>query len=225
MDMESSKISFTKVDRPLSQAKAYYTRLSRIYDWLAASEKQFIRQGLDTLDPRPGERILEIGFGTGYAQKRIIREVADGLSAGLDLSEGMSRISKINLARAGFEQHLALLISDTLPIPFQSNIFDGIFSSFTLELFDSPQIPEVLEECRRVLRPGGRLVIVSLSKDAPLPLMGRIYEKLHNRFPHLLDCRPIPVLQIIKEAGFRIHHSIQTRMWGLPVMIVEATRG
>jgi ubiquinone/menaquinone biosynthesis C-methylase UbiE len=220
--MESHEITFTKVDRPLSQAKAYYTRLSRIYDWLAASEKRFIRQGLDMLDPQPGERILEIGFGTGYAQKRIIQDVADGLSAGLDLSDGMGRISKINLTKAGLEDDLALLISDTLPMPCRSNIFDGVFSSFTLELFDTPQIPEILKECQRVLRPGGRMVVVSLSKDAPLTMIARIYERLHVSFPSLLDCRPIPVLQIFNKAGFRIHQNIQTKMWGLPVIIVEA---
>jgi demethylmenaquinone methyltransferase/2-methoxy-6-polyprenyl-1,4-benzoquinol methylase len=196
--------------------------LSRIYDWLAASEKKFINQGLDLLNPLEGDKILEIGFGTGFAQENIIRAVGAGLSAGLDLSIGMGIVAKRNLSRAGLAEQMILVLSDTLPIPFPRRSFDGIFSSFTLELFDSPEIPEVLKECRRVLKVGGRLVIVSLSKDDPLPLMGRIYEKFHINYPRLLDCRPIPAKELLEKAGFEIRDAIKTNMWGLPVIILDA---
>ena len=64
--MKSAEIEFSRVKRPLQEAEEYYSRLSKVYDWLAASEKRFIRQGLDILNPQPEEYILEIGFGTGY---------------------------------------------------------------------------------------------------------------------------------------------------------------
>ena len=53
---------FSRVNRPVQAAESYYSRLSRVYDLLASSEKRFIRQGLDLLDPHPGEMILKIGF-------------------------------------------------------------------------------------------------------------------------------------------------------------------
>ena len=206
----------------MSEAERYYSRLSRVYDWLAASEKKFIDQGLELLNPLEGEKILEIGFGTGYAQEKIIRAVGAGLSAGIDLSAGMGFSAKRNLSKAGLADGMALVLSNTLPIPFPRGSFEGIFSSFTLELFDSPEIPEVLKECRRVLEVGGRLIIVSLSKDDPLPLAGKIYEKLHNRYPRLLDCRPIPARELLEKAGFEIQKVIKTSMWGLPVTILDA---
>ena len=210
------------MNRPVQAAESYYSNLSRFYDWLASSEKRFIRLGLALLHPRPGERILEIGFGTGYAQQYIAQSVKNGLSAGLDLSIGMGRVAQRRLSRAGLLDQVDLVQSDTLPIPCQEGVFDGVYTGFTLELFDSPHIPEVLSECQRVLKPGGRLVIVSLSKDRPLGLMGRMYESFHDHFPKLADCRPIPVRHLVEEAGFEIQESMEYKMWGIPVMIITA---
>ena len=222
--MKSQDIEFSRVTRSVKDAEKYYSRLSRVYDWLAASEKRFIHQGLEVLNPRLGEYILEIGFGTGFAQKKIITSIGDGLSAGLDLSSGMARTCHQNLVKAGIIQKQALVINDTLPIPFQSGIFDGVFTSFTLELFDTPQLSFVLKETLRVLKDNGRLVIVCLSKDYPLPLAGRFYEKIHNRYPRLADCRPIPVIQLVNNENYQIKGAIHTRMWGLPVTILEAIK-
>jgi demethylmenaquinone methyltransferase/2-methoxy-6-polyprenyl-1,4-benzoquinol methylase len=212
--------SFTRVNRPPSAAEAYYTVLAPWYDLLAASEKKYILQGVELLNPSPGESILEIGFGTGYAQLQIAGLLKGGRSAGLDLSTGMCRIAHNKIARAGLAEQINLIQSNSLPIPFQSNVFDGIFTSFTLELFDSPHIPTLLEECRRVLKRGGRFVVVSLSKDRPLPWMGKMYERLHTHFPTLLDCRPIPVRSLVREAGFMYREDHETRMWGLPVILL-----
>ncbi len=195
---------YSRVARPVRAAENYYSNLSGIYDILASSEKRYVRRGLDLLDPQTGEWILEIGYGTGYAQQRIAQLVREGFSTGLDLSVGMGRVAQRKIIRAGLQDRVGLVQSDTLPIPYPADIFDGIFSSFTLELFDSPLIPLVLGECRRVLKPGGRLVIVSLSRDNPLGSMGKIYESFHNHFPNWADCRPIPVKILVKDAGFSI---------------------
>jgi len=213
---------FSRVNRPVQAAESYYSSLSGIYDLLASSEKRFIRLGLALLYPQPGEWILEIGFGTGYAQQYIARSVESGISVGLDLSSGMAQVAQKRLSRLGILDQVGLVQSNTMPIPFQGGFLDGIFTSFTLELFDSPHIPEVLSECRRVLKPGGRLVIVSLSKDRPLGLMGRMYESFHDRFSKLADCRPIPVRHLVEEAGFEIQESMEYKMWGIPVIIVTA---
>lgn len=213
---------FSRVNRPVQAAESYYSNLSKIYDWLASSEKRFIRLGLVLLHPQPGERILEIGFGTGYAQQYIAQSVKNGLSAGLDLSIGMGRVAQRRLSRAGLLDQVDLMRSDTLPIPCQEGVFDGIFTSFTLELFDSPLIPEVLDEIRRVLKPRGRLVVVSLSKDRQLGLVGKTYESFHNRFPKWADCRPIPAKRLIEERGFKIQESCEYKMWGIPVINILA---
>ena len=219
--MNSSDLSYSRVNRPFSEAEKYYSSLSSFYDLLASSEKKYIKAGLDLLDPQDGERILEIGSGTGYAQIHLSKILDNGLCVGLDLSTGMCQIAQKKLIQAGLSSQSDIIRSDTLPIPFKTGIFDAVFTSFTLELFDSPQIPNVLSECRRVLKPYGRIVVVSLSKDDPLPWAGRLYEWLHDRFPKYLDCRPIPTKFLLEEAGFEIIKDQITLMWGLPVIIAQ----
>ena len=220
--MGSPPENFSRVNRSLAKAGKYYSRLAPWYDLLASSEKRFIRRGLELLDPKPGQWILEIGFGTGYAQERIIPILENGFSAAVDLSLGMADQAHKKLRIAGFLDRSGLAISDSLPLPFSPNTFDSLFSSFTLELFDTPQLPVVLTECRRVLKPGGTLVIVSLSKDQPLGIMGQLYERFHDRFPALADCRPIPVSRLLEENGFNVIESEHDRLWGIPVTLVAS---
>lgn len=214
---------YLPVNRSLSQAADYYSRLAPWYDLLASSEKRFIRAGLDLLNPQPAERILEIGFGTGYALKRIIPHLKGGFCAGLDLSPGMAYQTRDRLQRAGLLNKAGLVCSDSLPLPCAGNSFDAVFSSFTLELFDTPHIPILLGEIGRVLKPTGRLVVVSLSKDQPLGLMGKLYERFHMRFPALADCRPIPVRQVIEENGFCTRKIEFGKLWGLPVALLSGS--
>lgn len=216
-------LEYSRVNRPVLAAEGYYSKLSRVYDWLASSEKRFLRLGLALLQPQPGERILEIGYGTGYSQQIIAQNIGKGLSVGLDLSTGMGQVAQKRLSRAGIADQVKLVQSNTLPIPIKEGIFDGVFCSFTLELFDTPIIPDVLNNIQRVLKPDGRLVIVSLSKDQPLGLMGKFYESFHNLFPKWADCRPIPIKYLLKENGFFIQESYNYKMWGIPVGIVLAT--
>lgn len=214
---------YSRVDRPLSSASQYYNKLAPWYDILAASEKRFIRAGLKLLDPQPDERILEIGFGTGYALERIIFQLKNGYCAGIDLSPTMASLARKKLLRGDLMARAGLVCSDSLPIPFATNTFDAVFSSFTLELFDTPQIPILLGECRRVLSSNGRLVIVSLSKDEPLGIIGRLYEKFHERYPTLADCRPIPAHRILVENGYSVEKKEFGTMWGLPVVLLSGS--
>jgi ubiquinone/menaquinone biosynthesis C-methylase UbiE len=83
-------------------------------------------------------------------------------------------------------------------------------------------IPLVLEECRRVLARKGRLTVVSLAEGTNLAV--HLYTWLHRRFPGYLDCRPIPLEQVIQDAGFETISRERISLWGLPVVIVAAVQ-
>lgn len=207
-----------RVPRPKTAARRYYDRLSRWYDWLAGSEHTFTDAALDLLAARSGEAVLEIGFGAGRSLERLAGEAGPaGRTAGVDLSWGMARAARERLHHAGCGA--ALHLADAAALPFAAQCFDAVFISFTLELFDSPEIPRVLGEIRRVLRPRGRLAVAALDRPDPPGTAVRVYEWFHRALPVLVDCRPIPLDGLLGAAGFTIQHCRRGWMWGLPVAV------
>jgi demethylmenaquinone methyltransferase/2-methoxy-6-polyprenyl-1,4-benzoquinol methylase len=214
------------VSRTKAEARHYYDRISRIYEYLTrAFERKFAEMALDRLSVEEGETVLEIGFGSGYCLQRIARSVGGGGQVnGIDISSGMITVTKRKLDNAGLEGRVHLIQGDAENLPYSSNALDAVFMSYTLELFDTPEIPRVLEEVKRVLRPGGRLAVASMSKAGGGSIMLRLYEWAHTRWPKHADCRPIYAEQSLSDAGFRIETKDIFKKYGLPNEIVVAIK-
>ncbi len=215
--MNSSDV--LRVFQSRAQVRAYYDRISKVYDLLAEhSEGPVRRAGLARLALQPGECMVEIGCGTGHCVVDCAKTGAGRLFA-VDISLGM--LQQTHRALAAAEQKVDLVCADAAALPFPGAFADALFLSFTLELFDTPEIPRVLAECRRVLRPGGRIVVVGMTKDGGRDFLVESYEWAHLHFPNFVDCRPIHVAQSLEEAGFTVGSREIEKMW-LPVEIVLA---
>ena len=215
--------SIKRVNRSKDAARASYNRMSRWYDMIAGStEKKYRDWGLEKLSARQGEKILEIGFGTGHCLVALAKAVGtSGRVIGLDISDGMLHIARERLQQQGLSDRTDLHLGDAANLDFiEPDSLDGVFMSFTLELFDNPEIPRVLGECQRILKPGGRLSVVSMTKTNPPGLPVRIYEWFHEHMLDYADCRPIFARQAMEESGFEIEDVSLSSMWGLPVEIV-----
>lgn len=215
--------SVRRVTRSKADARASYNRLSRWYDVVAGTtEKKYRDWGLEKLSAQPGERILEIGFGTGHCLVALARAVAvSGRVIGLDISDGMLSIAKDRLQQETLNERVDLHLGDAANLDFlESRSLDGVFMSFTLELFDNPEIPRVLQECYRILKTEGRVAVVSMTKTNPPGVAVRIYEWFHEHMPNYADCRPIFARQALEQSGFVIQDVSVSSMWGLPVEIV-----
>jgi ubiquinone/menaquinone biosynthesis C-methylase UbiE len=222
----SSQSEVSRVTRTKKEAQRSYDRISRWYDILEGVwEKQLREKGLDKLQVQEGETVLEIGFGPGHDLISIARSVgASGKVYGIDLAPQMVSIAQQWVDQANLTSRVELKQGDAAQLPYPSDKMDAIFMSFTLELFDTPEIPQVLIECKRVLQPGGRIGVVSLSKAQGTPWMVRLYEWGHTKMPKLLDCRPIFVRHSLEDAGFSIQEAHQDDLLGLPVEIVIGSK-
>jgi len=208
---------------PHAATAAAYDRLSRWYDLLAGSEQPLVHLGVESLAVQPGESILEIGPGTGHALLALARAAGPaGRVTGVDLSPGMLRRAKRRLERAGLGRQVRLVCADAAHLPLPPSTFDAAFVSFTLELFDEADVPLVLGECHRVLRPAGRICVVSLADEGGSRLMLRLYRWAHARFPAWVDCRPIAPSALLEGSGFRVREVLWRSLWGLAVQIVRA---
>jgi len=214
-------------DDEVQATRAFYDRISRAYDLISdASEEKAREQGLGLLAAAGGERILEIGFGTGHALLALAEAVgATGRVVGLDISVAMMELARGRLEKQGVADRVELVAAPAPPLPFDDDAFDGLFMSFTLELFPEDVAPTLLAECRRVLCPGGRLAAVCMAvtpegdRDS---LLERAYKWMHLHFPHIVDCRPIDLDKVLSAAGFRIVEHEAMEIWTLPVAAVSA---
>ena len=214
------------VSRTKEEAKRFYDRISGVYDcFTRAFERKHAERTLECLSIEKGEMVLEIGFGSGHCLKRIAQSVGEtGKVCGIDISAGMLEVTKRRLRKAQLIDRVGLCRGDAARLPYGDNAFDAIFVSFTLELFDTPEISKVLEEIKRILRPTGRLGIASMSRESGKSAPLRLYEWAHRKWPRYVDCRPIYLEESLMDAGYRIRRREMTRMVGLPIEIIVATK-
>ena len=181
------------VSRSKTEAKDAYDKISKFYDYTEGIfEKKYTDMALRYLDIKHGEIVLEIGFGTGNALIKMAEYVGNsGTVYGIDISPKMVEIANRKIKNKLLSDRIKLTCGDAIRLPYPDEKFNVVFISFTLELFDTPEIPVILQEVRRVLRQNGRLGLVSLSKENGSSLFLRLYEWAHIKFPKYIDCRPI----------------------------------
>lgn len=128
---------------------------------------------MDWLAPRPGTRLLDVAGGTGDIAFRYLKRAGHAHATVLDLTEPMLIEGR---KRAEAEQRadsLDWVVGDAMALPFADNSFDTYTISFGIRNVTRPQ--EALNEAYRVLRPGGRLMVLEFSQ-IPNEMMQKVYD-------------------------------------------------
>ena len=211
-------------------ARVFYDRISGAYDALSdASEHTYRERGLELLAVQEGESVLEIGYGTGHSLAALAQSVgASGRVVGVDVSEGMRDVALRRLQGKELADGVDLRVQPAPPLPGGDDSFDAVSLSFTFELFEPDVREALLGEIRRVLAPGGRLGVVSMAtvpEGERESVLEKTYRWMHQHFPHIVDCQPIALEEILEQAGFDLLRAERKDMFTMPVaMAVAAPR-
>ena len=112
---------------------------------------------ISMLDIQSNDQVLEIGFGPGQAIQEVAKLAPNGLVAGIDLSDVMVAQASQRNAAAIRSGRVLLQQGAESPLPFEDNKFNKVFAVNSMQFWSNPIYG--LQEVRRVLKPGGRLVI------------------------------------------------------------------
>jgi len=159
-------------------------------DYVTAS----VRETLRRLELRPGERVLDIGCGTGELLRAVQQTVADAWIVGADIAPQM-----LGAARRKLGAQVPLVGADAARLPFRAESFGVVVSSSSLHYWPDPAAG--LAELTRVLRPGGRLVITDWCDDylacKVCDVVLRVFDRAHRRAYGTRACR-----HLLDRAGY-----------------------
>ena len=128
---------------------------------------------MDWLAPRGGQKLLDVAGGTGDISFRFLKRAGYGHATVLDLTEPMLVEGRKRAEAEAMESSLDWVVGDAMNLPFDDNTFDVYTISFGIRNVTRPQ--EALNEAFRVLRPGGRLMVLEFSQ-IPNDLMQKVYD-------------------------------------------------
>ena len=128
---------------------------------------------MDWLAPRPGQKLIDVAGGTGDVSFKFLKRSGSGHATVLDITENMLIEGRKRADAAKIPDSLDWVVGDAMFLPFADNTFDVYTISFGIRNVTRPQ--EALNEAFRVLRPGGRLMVLEFSQ-IPVPLVQKAYD-------------------------------------------------
>ncbi len=174
---------------------------------------------MDWLAPRPGQRLLDVAGGTGDISFRFLKRAGHGHATVLDLTEPMLIEGRKRAEAEQMAGSLDWVVGDAMALPFEDNSFDVYTISFGIRNVTRPQ--EALNEAFRVLKPGGRLMVLEFSQIPNemmqkvydlysfniIPQMGQMIAGDRDSYQYLVESiRQFPdqetFLSMVREAGF-----------------------
>lgn len=215
---------------PQQPARLSQINIARLYTWLAPSydfwthfmEARALRRALALADVRDGQHILEVAVGTGRIFTQLVGANPHGRNVGFDLTPRMLAKATRRLARAG-HTNFELSQGDAHAIREADDSFDLVMNNYMFDLIDEADWLKILREFHRVLKPGGKLVLVNMALTESLG--SRIFEALYRLSPWLMGgCRGVRMSAPVKDAGFAVEVDELSVQGGFPSSLILARK-
>ena len=213
-------ITAAKLNKP--EVVKVYTQTAFIYDlWGSLTETKARQKALALAKIKNGEAVLEVAVGTGLTFLEILKSNPDGENAGIDLTPAMLEKARLKASSSG-TTHYQLAIGDAYALDFPAQRFDLLMNNYMFDLLPEKDFPLVLAEFKRVLKPGGRLVLVNMTRAEKF--YQKIYEGVYHLNPRWLGgCRGVLLIDYLLAAGFKNAAREMTSQLGFPSEIISAT--
>lgn len=209
------------------QVEAMFDNIAPAYDFMNSAmsfglHRRWLSKALRTL-PAPADlhspRIIDLATGTGDVALELARRYPEGTVTGVDLSEGMLAVARSKAQKENAGERIVFLQGDCLDLDFPDNSFDILTIAYGVRNFEN--LAKGFSEFQRVLRPGGRLMILELSRPENrlvrffydiyargiIPLIGRLVSRdsrAYTYLPQSIAAMPSRkrVEEMLGEAGF-----------------------
>ncbi len=184
-----------------SRVAEIYRKVAPSYDLFARlTETRAHNLCLELAAIQDGEAVLEVPVGTGLAFEKILSANPSGRNEGIDLTEAMLIRADKRAAKSGSDNY-RLRVGDAYDLDFPDNDFDVLVSNYLFNLLPQQDFGAVLNEFKRVLRPGGRLVMINMTKGEHWCNDG--WDWLYRIKPAWIGaCRGVLILPHVQASGY-----------------------
>jgi ubiquinone/menaquinone biosynthesis C-methylase UbiE len=206
-----------------AEVRRIYARLAPVYDsWGILTESKAVGTALRLADIRDGEAVLEVAVGTGRVFESIVSRNPSGRNEGIDLSPAM--LQRAGKKLRGRDANYSLAVADAYDLPFADDTFDLVMNNYMFDLLPEDDFGKVLAEFGRVLKTGGRAVIVSMAPGQSW--YSRVWDRLLRTAPKLLaGCRPVSLEADMAKAGFTDIKAVYVSQLTFPSSVTYGRKG
>jgi ubiquinone/menaquinone biosynthesis C-methylase UbiE len=220
--MKSTMVEATHTE---NDVKKYYHWRAANYDAGSSFEIEHHLEAIYLAKIQEGQHVLDVACGTGRATVDLAKAVGvSGKVDALDLSEEMLGQAQAKLDRADLAGRIVFKQGNARALPFQDATFDVLYNGYMFDLIPIDGLSPILKEFMRVLKPGGKIVLVNMSKPDS---QRTFYETIYEKGIAVMPCRPVLMTPLLESAGFinvtrryrPTHGWIVSRLWGTEIVL------
>jgi ubiquinone/menaquinone biosynthesis C-methylase UbiE len=221
--MSIGKVKILKAFVKKDDIPIVYKNIAPIYDlWGMFTETKARKRCLELANIRDGEKVLEVAVGTGSTFIEILKRNPNGQIHGIDITEEMLSRAKKKAGKLDHKNY-SLEIGDAYHLTYPDGLFDLVMNNYMFDLLPEEAFPQVLNEFKRVLRPGGRLIMANMAKG--LHWYNSVFELAYRIHPPLLGgCRGVYLIPYLESAGFTDLHREYMTQTTYPTEVISCVK-